>query len=462
MCLFATGNWERDTQESRYSAKVPIAAIRCMSGFELDEGYFLPRGNVAVPTELEELMWPWIESAEDYILGFSENLTEHPTAMEFLRLMHFLRRVFIQDSAAMLSGKAKVSDANHCRRISHDIFKRFPLFSDTRFIEYTSTMGTHLEESSRTNNDPTNKQMEKCLPGISKRFDIVENHLSKLDIGMEEINTRMEGNHHDSCRTIEDLEQRITETSKKQQLALVSSLSSFFRRGISERVEDLDTHARLNSNSTEHRGTPLNSNHSNFATPQMDDRSTPVVPVTDSPPNPLTPPETQQTTIIATPQTQQTTPQTQPTTPTTTDAANSTPNAPNDFESISNKILSFRYIGNSQSLCLSDCYKEFFGLGRWANIPIPGGFYGLEQIHKSKWRPSYSPAERNFFSRAQALLKAVCDQTNTEYGLWNATIKQQIQDWDPIVKSKGITGALRYLQKEGTIATKGKRNRDKP
>ena len=102
-----------------------------MAGFEVGEGYWLPRGNVKVPSELESQMWSWIEEAETYIVGFGKN--DKPTAMEFLRFLKFLRRVFIQDTAAMMCTLETDPEPSSSRRLSHHIFSLFSILSSLNF-----------------------------------------------------------------------------------------------------------------------------------------------------------------------------------------------------------------------------------------------------------------------------------------------------------------------------------------
>ena len=131
------GNWDRDVQESRYSAKVPISAIRCMAGFEVSDSFWLPRGNLEVPKDVKNLVWPWLDSAEDFTLAYTEEgieddddqpPPEHPTTMEFLRFLKFLRTVFIQDMAATICPLQSSENPRAKKRQSQDLFCRFPMF----------------------------------------------------------------------------------------------------------------------------------------------------------------------------------------------------------------------------------------------------------------------------------------------------------------------------------------------
>lgn len=56
------GNWNPDTQEDRYSTKLPLRALRAMAGHSSERGqFFLPRSAVEVPDVLTKKIFPFIE-----------------------------------------------------------------------------------------------------------------------------------------------------------------------------------------------------------------------------------------------------------------------------------------------------------------------------------------------------------------------------------------------------------------
>ena len=421
-----------------------------MAGFEVGEGYWLPRGNVKVPSELESQMWSWIEEAETYIVGFGKN--DKPTTMEFLRFLKFLRRVFIQDTAAMMCTLETDPEPSSSCRLSHHIFSRFSILSSPEFQSYKTTMAEQLVKATPIDNDPKTQVVERCFPGLNKRFDLLQNDLQRLFNATEESNSQMEEYRLDVNEAFTSLEKNLNESAKRRQFALVSALSDYFRRGITQQADDLGMHATRISENTNTAADgdaespvlpgqqPTEKNDEFFATPVVyatpvnreREDSLPALPVTQSP--------------ARTPENK---------TPTIQESESSS-----EMADLSNKILSFRFIGNTALLSLSDVYSEFFGIGEWTNQPVLGGFYGLEQRYKSKWRSGYSAPEQNFFSRTQSLLKGLCDKVNCSYGEWNDDIKSQCEEWDPLIKKKGIAGTLRFLQGTGDIGKKGQRKRN--
>ena len=434
-----------------------------MGGFEVSEGYWLPRGNVKVPSELEQLVWPWIEGAELYVAGYDDEedeagmSMEHPTAMEFLRLLKFLRRIFIQDMAAMLCIlDTPTADARASQRLSHDLFKRFPLFSSPLFTDYTAKMKEQLQLANRVDKDPNTRRIDQCLPGINKRFDILGNSMARIERSMEDVHTRMEDDMFTTADNFHQLEIRINHEAKKRQIAFTDALGSFFHRGISERTMDLQTYATNlaqsphNNNGLSPNGISPSPNNEIPVAPDMGTTDTQTLPLdilTAEVPSPHNGNEA--------------TMQQQPLPDNTAPTRNNEPDdATDELTRVSNKVMSFRFIGNNSSLCLAEIYQEFFGLGEFQGIPVDGGFFALEQQYKTKWRSGYSPSEKNFFSRAQALVKGVAAKVQVNDGVWNSVVEEQCQLWDQYVKQKGVSGALRYLQSTGEIRTKGKRKRD--
>ena len=452
------GNWERDTQESRYSAKVPISAIRCMAGFEVADGYWLPRGNVTIPEEVESLVWPWIDSAEDFVLGYVDDegnqededdlrRAEHPTAIEFLRMLKFLRKVFLQDMAAMIVLLQSSNDSRAEKRLSHDLFSRFPLFSAASFSEFTETMRLHLQKVNDVNNEPSVALLDRFLPGINRRFDQVSDGVIKLERSMEDVHSQIQDGVLSSAENFHQLELRLTENAKRRQIQLTSTLGSFFSRGVSERATEMEEFVINNTTNTS-----TTNNEYTTVSPFGQSTSPNVATPNDSPPALMTE-------MYSPQETDATTSPTNRTNPDDNDQDDNNNEEEDEFILVSNKILSCRFIGNNRMLSLSDIYKEFFGLDIYEGVPITGGFFGLEQKYKSKWRTGYSAADKNFFSRVHALLRGVAAKAGVDVGMWNNAVENQCTAWDELVKSKGVAGTLRFLQSNGEICKKGKRKR---
>jgi hypothetical protein len=102
------GNWDPKTQETCYSTKLPMKAIRAACGFFIANGmHFNPRTVVGGP-EFDRLKrktpFAW---AQDAVIFFErrfekECVEEHHTAYQFCKFMVELNIVFLQDAAAMV------------------------------------------------------------------------------------------------------------------------------------------------------------------------------------------------------------------------------------------------------------------------------------------------------------------------------------------------------------------------
>ena len=434
-----------------------------MAGYEIDEGYWLPRGNVTVPEDLEELLWPWIDEAEMYILGFSKRPTDKPTALEFLKFLKFMQKVFIQDVAAMLCTLERSSSPNGAPRLTHNLFSKFALLASPKFISFKKSMEEELNKAAKIDNEPTTKIINKCLPGINKRFEIIHRDIKRLCVATEETNTTMEDTCISTSENLIQMEDRLNDMAKKRQFALVTALSDFFRRRITQHASDLGTYANRAANNPQPMDSPLpidpTTDFENSPTAENTPLLTPLLAEpTGNFETPLNNPPNESCPVTQTPHRPPEPTQTTITTPTTGDHESPEPET-NKLNAVSNKILSFRFIGNHATLSLEDVYCEFFGLLQWSGQPIDGGFYGLEKSHKSKWRSSYSDSEKNFFSRTQSLVKGICDKVGVPYGTWDDRVQTQCRAWDAILKKKGIAGSLRFLQGNGDIGKKGQRKR---
>jgi hypothetical protein len=61
------GNWNPDTQEDRYSSKLPLKALRVMAGHSAvkNQKLFLPRSEIEPPIEIQKKLFPFIEETEE-------------------------------------------------------------------------------------------------------------------------------------------------------------------------------------------------------------------------------------------------------------------------------------------------------------------------------------------------------------------------------------------------------------
>ena len=75
------GNWNPKTQESTYSAKVPMKALRGMAGFGKGVGgvHYNPRQVIPVPVELSNAVFPWLEDSIDRLDSYEASGGETKT-----------------------------------------------------------------------------------------------------------------------------------------------------------------------------------------------------------------------------------------------------------------------------------------------------------------------------------------------------------------------------------------------
>lgn len=97
------GNWDPKTQETTYSAKLPMRILRAMAGFvEAGGMHYNPRVGVNVPDCLTDAVFPWVKESKARLEAFKkERKVERTTATQFLRHMELMAMVFIQDVAAI-------------------------------------------------------------------------------------------------------------------------------------------------------------------------------------------------------------------------------------------------------------------------------------------------------------------------------------------------------------------------
>jgi hypothetical protein len=99
------GRWNNTAMDKCYS-DLPLPAIRSLAGFSGPGSFFLPRGTVKPPEELVELLYPapldtWIRKKDDGAIH------DGLTTEQFIKVLKFLRVVFLQDAAIMIDRRPK-------------------------------------------------------------------------------------------------------------------------------------------------------------------------------------------------------------------------------------------------------------------------------------------------------------------------------------------------------------------
>ena len=103
-----------------------------------------------------------------------------------------------------------------------------------------------------------------------------------------------------------------------------------------------------------------------------------------------------------------------------------------------------------KAMQLSDIYNEYFGLEKFENKPISGGFHAVEQKYKPKdWRESgkfgWKASDQGFFSRVKRVCEALHEAPRDDGGCWSS-------EYDDALKSKGLLGVVNKMQDTGLLA----------
>ena len=114
----AIGNWTTDVFGSHYDTKLPLTAMRAMSGYDYRRGKFIhPRSGFyadASHAHLPGLLFPWVDDA----LLKTEN-TKYHTAYGFLSLIKNLRWIILHDATVMIT---KVKRDQYIYRLFKHVF----------------------------------------------------------------------------------------------------------------------------------------------------------------------------------------------------------------------------------------------------------------------------------------------------------------------------------------------------
>jgi hypothetical protein len=77
-------------------------------------------------------------------------------------------------------------------------------------------------------------------------------------------------------------------------------------------------------------------------------------------------------------------------------------------------------------------YYEWYGLETYTNTPVVGGIAFLERMYKTKWRQHFSPAEKQYFSRLQKVVRAIDKQSKREA----KEPEEILDDWDALYRGR--------------------------
>jgi len=164
------GLWCRDVQEKHYAASMPLQAMRVAAGHKIERGsVFYKRGQKPISAcaqRLRKLIFPWLDHERARVHAFNQQgprMNTKPTASGFLGMLDNLRDVLLQDIACRM---------NNSDSPAHQVF-RHPIFQSNDFQLYRQEMQQHMD----TFVEPEHASLQRDHPGVSARFDAVQNQL---------------------------------------------------------------------------------------------------------------------------------------------------------------------------------------------------------------------------------------------------------------------------------------------
>jgi hypothetical protein len=172
------GNWCPDTQDERYSAKMPLKAMRVAQGFDSDRGsHYNPRTRVEPPVECKCQVFAFVEECEAKLDAFmASGGGTRETARAFLEFLKNLRSVVLQDAALLIASGRK-----------HAVFE-LPVFKSNVFLKFQSDIVSHIADAEQ--NDPRDASIERVLPGVQNKFAVLQ---STVDGGFTSTRAQVQG-----------------------------------------------------------------------------------------------------------------------------------------------------------------------------------------------------------------------------------------------------------------------------
>ena len=407
---------------------MPFQALRVMAGFEKEDGYWLPRCRCLPPDELRRKMWPFVDEVLHYLEEFKEETSEFTTTHATFSFFDFLRTVVLQDAATMfvLAESGEGLD----RRTCHHIFS-LPLFHCDEFRTFVSRMREKLIHESLPENDPTTKDIDKCLPGVNQRFHKLTQDMKELkdtvlalhgerEIEADRVVNSTEASMHKVVETIKVSHHHMMRQHQRMYKSVARAMNSFGSHGVWGQAEGSaeDNHGADGENSVvvEFGPTGPRIPHEGLA---MDEEVHEMeidhgdVEVGDG-----------------------------------VDAMRS---YDDELENFRDQKPSF--MGkNTKGVSIRAMYNEYYGLEEFYDGPIIGGFHYLETTFKNKWRKGYQAKEGTMLSRWKTLVKGFASACDMEEGEWNERAEALSQEWDVYIEKGGLAGAVRNLQAVSLIA----------
>ena len=205
-------------------------ALRVMGGFGKNDSYYLPRSRVIPSDALLNMIWPWLNDCYAWIAADDVG---HPTAKHFLEFLNELRKVVLQDAAAMIAIlRATDEESGDRRRAFHAVFT-MEVFHTDEFESFVAEMTAVLVAEEEE--DPNNKCIERALPGVARKFDQVIQELREVHVGTAAVKVAISEKGDDIVDKLNhSIQFSLAEHERRQakrHKQTVSTISGFFKHG---------------------------------------------------------------------------------------------------------------------------------------------------------------------------------------------------------------------------------------
>lgn len=189
------GNWLQTQQEESYSAWLPLLGLRVLAGFTKERSsVYCKRGTKppsAAGDTLKPKVFPWLAAAQAQCETARQGGRDCFTAILFLRMLSNLAEVLLQDIAVLM---------DESNRVDHPLFN-MPLFQSNDFSLYRQEMRQHLA----TAPDPVDTSMEACLPGVTARFDSLNESLADINSAQSSLQNEVKAGFGTTSRRLDRL-----------------------------------------------------------------------------------------------------------------------------------------------------------------------------------------------------------------------------------------------------------------
>ncbi|KAL7576731.1 hypothetical protein ACA910_005649 [Epithemia clementina (nom. ined.)] len=242
------------------------------------------------------------------------------------------------------------------------------------FHQYTDDMIQVLHNNAiSTSNDPNYKAVDRCLPGVSMRFDDMTLQLNAINQGIEQMHS-FQAEYMD--KQFDGMRSFVSSHFDSKQRQLTKAMAQFLKNGINLMGEVVVNHNQADDLSTELEGCLLDASR----TLNQSDREAECSPNIA---NGLNQSCNQQKVSVG-------------------NSTLITDSDKDEFSKFYGVYMQAHSHGHQKSYLLKDLYSEFFGIGNFDGPPIIGGFAELELKYKNKWRQGkYSTKEISLFPASQ-------------------------------------------------------------